>query len=166
MTRPASSSLKMVRNSSGYTFRIEGRGTMRESNAFQKLAEDVLTTDNRSVVLDLSVCSYLDSTFLGSIAILHRRFGQAKDPRFMIYATRSLCQSLFGPTHLDALVAIIEQPPSTIGDYEEVEIKDDTAPSLGRHVMHCHRGLAELDTPHQQEFAAIARQLEEELSDE
>lgn len=166
MTTSASSSLKLARNRSTYVFRIEGRGTIRESKAFQTLAEDILETDDGLVTLDLSACNYLDSTFLGSIAILHRRFGQAKAPRFVVHAARSHCRSLFGPTHLDTIVSIAEQLPSTIGDFEEVEIKEDAAPSLGRHVMHCHQRLAEIDSPHQQKFAAIAQRLEDELSKE
>lgn len=166
MTTSRSSSLKLARNSSACVFRIEGRGTIRESKAFQTLAEDILETDDGLVTLDLSACHYLDSTFLGSIAILHKRFGQAKAPRFVVHAARSQCRSLFGPTHLDTVVSIVEQLPDATGDFEEVEIREDAAPSLGRHVMRCHQKLAEIDSPHQKKFAAIAQRLEDELSGE
>ena len=139
---------------------------MQESKALQTRVEQILAIEHSKVVLDLSACDYLDSTFLGCIAILYRQFGQSPEPRFLVFATRSHCQSLFGPTHLDLVLTFADSLPDTTGDYEDVVIVDNTAPSLGHHVMHCHQRLAEIDGPHQQSFARIAERLKHELEDQ
>ena len=64
------------RTEAGYAIRIEGRGTMRESPALQRVVRTVLDGEACAVTIDLAVCDYLDSTFLGCLVDLHRRSRQ------------------------------------------------------------------------------------------
>src|ERR1041384_4057628 len=80
---PAVSTLKVAPTENGCMIRIEGRGTMLESTAAKNVALATLKGDDcAAVVFDLSACDYLDSTFLGCIAELHRGFGRSAPPRF------------------------------------------------------------------------------------
>src|SRR5689334_5995318 len=64
-TMSAPSVVKVGRTTSGYRLRVEGTGTMRESPAVGEFAERSLRDGTSTLVVDLSACDYLDSTFLG-----------------------------------------------------------------------------------------------------
>ncbi len=166
MPDPKSPSLQVAPIDSGYVFRIEGRGTARESKVFHQQAESLLTCETCQIVIDVSTCEYLDSTFLGSIADLFRRFGQSVDPQFAVHGARPHCKSLFGPTRLDTVLTIHESPPATTGEFEDIAIQEDRSRAFGQHVMRCHKRLAEIESPNQKIFAGIADRMAKELGEE
>src|SRR3954447_6125319 len=77
--------LKVAPTEKGCVIHLEGRGTMKESPAAGALANQTLAGDPGAiVVMDLSACTYLDSTFLGCIAALYGRYGRDASPRFFV----------------------------------------------------------------------------------
>src|SRR5687768_10917844 len=111
----AASQLKVGRTGAGYCVRVEGRGTMRESPAVEEFVARSMGGDPVTVVVDLTACDYLDSTFLGCLLGLHKRFGKragpsAADPgptpgpRFAIAADPERRRKLLGPTRLDLVL--------------------------------------------------------------
>src|SRR5207237_6075556 len=97
---PAPSALKIGRTDNGYSVRVEGAGKMKESRAVQEFVVRTLggadaAESAGSVAVDLSACEYLDSTFLGSLVFLSRRFGQAPPgsaARFRVAAPSEKCR--------------------------------------------------------------------------
>jgi anti-anti-sigma regulatory factor len=165
MPNPTSSpsALKVARTPTGHCVRVEGRGTMRESRTAAEFAARSLGAPGATVVVDLSACDYLDSTFLGCLVEVHKRAGQAKPPRFVISAPPETVKKLLGPTKLDLVLKATAQPPEVVGEYVTLPGTDPSSPDVMRHVMECHRRLAELGGPQQAAFAAIADSIEREL---
>src|SRR5262249_2450828 len=66
--------LKAGRTATGYLIRVEGHGTLRESDALQRFVRERLG-DADTLAVDLADCVCLDSTFLGCLLGLHKRMG-------------------------------------------------------------------------------------------
>jgi anti-anti-sigma regulatory factor len=164
---PASASspfaLKVARTTTGHCIRVEGRGTMRESRSASEFAARSLEVPGATVVIDLSACDYLDSTFLGCLVEMHKRAGRATPPRFLVLAPPEKVKKLLGPTRLDLVVKTTAEPPVIVGEYVTLPSAEPSSPDVMRHVMECHRRLAELAGPQQAAFAAIADSIEREL---
>jgi anti-anti-sigma regulatory factor len=159
-TMPQTFVLKFGRTEAGYRLRIEGRGTMLESRPAQTFVGEALASPDALVVIDLSACDYLDSTFLGCLLGLHRQFGAA---RLRIAAPPERTRKLFGPTKLDVVLQISAELPALIGDYAPLPPELINSKEMARHIMECHHRLAEIPGPQQAAFAAIAEQMAREL---
>ena len=159
--------LRVGRTASGFFVQVEGRGTLRESPALQEFA--VLSLDDprgpSTVVVDLSRCDYLDSTFLGCLVSLHRKYNRTMPHRFQMAASRDQSQKLLAPSHLNHLLEVTEVCPQPIGDL--VELAGPILPivDLGRHILECHRRLAELGGSQAASFRSIADHLARELGE-
>ena len=57
-----------------------GAGDDGESPTFHAFVKHILESEPVSAVVVLSGCDYLDSTFLGCLIDLHRRYGEANPP--------------------------------------------------------------------------------------
>jgi anti-anti-sigma regulatory factor len=158
------SALKVARTPTGHCVRVEGRGTMRESPTASEFAARSLAVPGATVVVDLSACDYLDSTFLGCLVGVQKRAGTASPPRFLVSAAPEKVKKLLAPTKLDLIVRTTAQPPEIVGEYVVLPSADPATPDVMRHVMESHRRLAELGGPQQAAFAAIADSIERELS--
>ena len=49
------------------------RSTVNEANAFRKIAEEEINSGHTKLVIDLSKCDYIDSTFFGAIIVASRK---------------------------------------------------------------------------------------------
>lgn len=159
-TMPQTIVLKFGRTEAGYRLRIEGRGTMLESRPAQAFVVEALATPDAVVVIDLSACEYLDSTFLGCLLGLHRQYGAA---RLRIASPPQCTRKLFGPTKLDLALHVSADFPAVIGEYLPIAPEAINSKDMARHIMECHCRLAEIPGPQQSAFAAIAQQMAKEL---
>lgn len=156
--------LKVAGTTGGYCIRVEGRGTMRESRAAAEFAARPLEEPGVVVVADLSACEYLDSTFLGCLVDMHRRAGKEKPPRFVVFAPPEKVQTLLYPMRLDLVLKTTAQPPELVGHFVALRAAEPGTADVMRHVMDCHRLLAEVGGPQKAVFTAIADNIERELN--
>lgn len=155
--------LNVASTLTGYCLRIEGRGTMRESHSAVGFTAGPLSQPGATLVVDLSACDYLDSTFLGCLVDMQRRAGRSEVPRFLVSVPAEKVKKLLSPTKLDLVLKTTAEPPAVIGDYVALPAADAGSPELMRHVMECHRLLAETGAPQKAAFTAIANGIEREL---
>lgn len=138
---------------------------MSESPAAHAFVERSIREGATSVYVDVSECAYLDSTFLGSLLDLHRRHGKEKPAKFSLVATPEARAKLFQPTHLHTVFNFADEVPKSVQTWVDLPCLPARTPGdLARHVMECHQRLAEIDSPSRASFAAVAQQLERELS--
>ena len=159
------SKLMVSRANDAVVLHLEGRATMQESPGFCEYAARFLSSPSVTLYVDLRACTYLDSTFQGCLVQLHKRFnGPGEGHRFMLAAPGDQCENLFATARLRTLFPRVDAPPAVV-DEEAHELAIGTMPSseLGRHVMECHRELAELAGPHQALYRSIADELAREL---
>ncbi len=158
--------LKVGRGPNGYCLRLQGRCTMAESPTAHEFADRTMGDGGGGpLYVDVSGCTYLDSTFLGSLLDLHRRHGKATPAKLTLVATPEARKKLFEATHLHTVFNFAESVPGPIDAWVDLPCLATRTPGeVARHVMECHRRLAEIDGPNQKSFAAVAQQLERELS--
>lgn len=156
-------------SSGGCVVRLTGRCTMQHSPAVEQLVVKTLEHDaSTQVAVDLASCTFLDSTFLGSLFGLFQRYGgnrNGRSARLSLHASPAAIKSLFGPLKLDRYLRADPSPaPSPQGDWMPLEADHHDPREMSRHVMTCHRRLAEVDTPARAVFTRIADAMEQELS--
>lgn len=152
------------RTADGYLLRLEGRATMRESPAIAELVTHLLDTSTGALTIDLSQCQYIDSTFLGCLLAMHKRFGVGSSPRFVVARPSERCRQSLASTRLDAMLHIVATTPDVVGEVRPVPISVFETRDLSQHVMECHRLLADLGGPMAEAFARVADQLARELA--
>src|SRR4051794_26506821 len=155
--------VKVSRTEVGYRIRIEGRGTLRESPAVREFARQVLDREPGALVIDLTACEYLDSTFLGCLVHLHRHDRSASSPRLLVAAQPHDCKRLLAPNCLDSLFQITEDCPCVIGEDLVLPPLESSRDDLGRHVLECHRRLVEVGGPNKAAMQGVVDRLAEEL---
>jgi anti-anti-sigma regulatory factor len=160
----ASCALRVGRTPGGYCVRVEGRGTFRESETAAAFAERVMDGEGAALAVDLTGCTHLDSTFLGCLLEIKGRFAAGDRTRFAVAAPPETVRRLFGPTRLDRVLNVVPSAPDVAGEWSTLHAAAEGCPSIGRHVMECHRRLAQVPGPSQAAFAAIADQLSHELA--
>jgi anti-anti-sigma regulatory factor len=161
----ASSQLKVAPTESGCRVRVEGHGTMHESTAARDVALRTLSADSTSVVaFDLTGCDYLDSTFLGLLTELFRKHGRGTPTRFYVAASPDARKRLLGTCRLDKIIPSQDDPPETCGPWVTVATDDTDQMEMLRHMLECHRALAEADCPARPAFLRLVDQLERELA--
>jgi anti-anti-sigma regulatory factor len=164
MTAAPPCTLKVAQTETGCCIRVEGQGTMQQSPTARDLAVRTLEGDPSAVVvMDLSACTYLDSTFLGCLMDLFRMFGKSKPPRYFLFGSTEQLKKVLGPTHIERLIPQVPALPALRGQWVAVHSSALEKKEQLRHVMDCHRALAEVDGPMKGAFARIAEQIEKEL---
>jgi anti-anti-sigma regulatory factor len=163
MSDDSSSNLLIGPVEAGYIIVVLGRGTCRESATVEQFATTSLQQNNCTVTIDLSACDHLDSTFLGCLVHLHKRFGGSQPPRLVVVASPEKVQKLLAPSRIDTVLSITGKAPAVRDTLMALPQEKVDEFEMGRHVMECHRLLADLGGPHAAAFAAVANQLEREL---
>ena len=164
--------LKVARIGEGYRIRIEGRGTAQESPTLAAFVSQCLCADKRlcvdkraHVIVDLSGCEYLDSTFLGCLVTLDRECQKSEVGRFQVFADAEKRADLLSPTRIDTLLTFASVAPDTLSDYVSMPVTELGTAEFGRHVMDSHRALAGVPSAYAQLFQEIADKLERELKE-
>lgn len=165
-SKQAAGDVRVARTDAGSIIRIEGRGTMRQSPTVREFACRLLGAEGGVVELDLNACTYLDSTFLGCLLDLHKRFGVIRPPRFQVAVTPAEARKLFGPTRLERFLNIAPTCAPVTGTWHSLPTNAANAGEVARHVMECHRALAQIEGPNQAVFAQIADQMAREMGGE
>ena len=172
-----SSELLIGYASEGLVIRVVGQGTMKESPAFRAAALAFLDSSGREggpdrqagmVVFDTSDCTYLDSTFLGSLIGIQKACESvAGGPhrRFVIAAPESSRYKLFSTSSLDKYFEFADACPQVIGEFESIDIDELDPEELGRHVMQAHWRLANQGGHDATAFRNVAQRLSEELDE-
>ena len=94
------------------------RSTMLEANEFKKLIKEEISSAHNKLVIDLTKCEYVDSTFFGAIMMT---FGMMRDKGFKLKVVKPaiLVESIFTITHTLSLFDIYKTREEAIKSFEE-----------------------------------------------
>lgn len=161
--------LKVGRTDAGYLVQVTGHATLQESPGFKAFVSETLRRlPNRKLVIDVGECTYMDSTFLGCLVALHKQFGKDDPPRFVIAAPDDVRQKLFESCQLHRVLNILPERPELQGEPCDLDphTPDPASIDFRRHIIDCHRLLAEIDSPYAEEFRELVEQLTRELEEQ
>jgi anti-anti-sigma regulatory factor len=160
----AAEGVSIGRTRKGIVVCVRGRGTARESPTVGQLITDALQQQPESVAVDLTQCTYLDSTFLGCLVTLQRKSESLPGDPFVIAACPETRVQLFQTRQLASFLHTVDDAPEPIGELVDIAIADTARHDFGRHVADTHRALASLGGEEAGKFEQIADHIERELN--
>ena len=159
--------LELRRITGGYLISVLGRATMRESRPIQVFVDSTFAEDSTlGLLIDLSRCSHMDSTFLGLLVMLHGDMNDGEQTRFSLAAPSPKCARSLSVTHLDKLLHIVDSLPEVAASVEpcDLPVEDIDRDSMGRHILECHRALVSLGGSNQPAYQQVVERLIAELT--
>jgi anti-anti-sigma factor len=136
---------------------VQGRATMRHSPALRQFVRQSVATGPIELRLDLRQCTYMDSTFLGTLVVLKRAIDGRG--RLTLVSPSSQCQALLKQTGLDQLLAIgmaEDEPPQS--EWTELTSEPDED-GFHHGIVEAHQHLATLPGPAGEAFRDVAAEL-------
>ena len=143
------------------TFQVVGWGKMDMGLPIRRYAEQALASGVRCLKFELQDCTYIDSTFLGTLLIL-KRVANKSQAEFFLVAPSDDCRKLLHQ------LGVLEVFPCTAAEatldrgWTELARTEDVH-AFNHNVVQAHRELAELGGVCGEKFEPVARCLEKEL---
>lgn len=148
-----------------------GKGNFINSPVLRKLADDRIASGDRLIVLDLSACTGMDSTFMGTLAGIGRRL-MALGGKLQIAYPGEHNRSLLETLGLDALLDI--EPPTAVwrGKMDEyrtllTSVDNDGVILKGKeqaiHVLDAHQVLSGISESNADKFKGVVDGLSKEI---
>jgi anti-sigma B factor antagonist len=143
------------------TFRVEGRGTMNQSMPLRRCVEGFLDRGVRRVRVDLRDCTYMDSTFLGTLLTLKKtaanRSTLGGKVELALNAPSTACARILHQMGLDGFLPTQEAELEQTGEWTQLVCEPDDAHSFRRNIAQAHEELASLPGPAGEQFKAVVR---------
>ena len=149
--------------------KIEGRLTQKSlwnaNTAVQKCMDDSGVT---TALLDITQCSYMDSTILGILARWAIAFGRDHEsPPFLIGLEDGPLESIFQRMNLSTLFHMVEGQAGAIKDTPMSKLllsEQYSTKEYAEYLLTAHETLAELSDDNAKEFATVIQYLKADLS--
>ena len=94
------------------------RSTMLEANEFKKLIKEEISSGHTKLVIDLSKCDYIDSTFFGALIMSTKKLN---DLGYMLKVVKPAIagEFIFTKTHTQSVFDIYETREEAIKSFDE-----------------------------------------------
>jgi anti-anti-sigma factor len=151
--------LRVHQDGPAITFQVEGRATLYHSQPLRRLAEQARAGGATSVRVDLRRCTYMDSTFLGTLLYVLRHCGHPESARFALVCPSPQCQRLLRDMGMDGLypAETAEELPAAV--WTDVCCETGDVGTFRRAVVQAHQELADLPGPAGEMFREVAQGL-------
>jgi anti-sigma B factor antagonist len=139
------------------TFQIEGQATMDHSLPLRRCAEQALACGVTTLRMDLGRCTYMDSTFLGTLFVLKKAVIQKCQGNFVLTSLSPQCRCLLKQMRLEEYYPL--QPGEDIPAEAWIELKGNRGDCLTfqSNVVQAHQELANLPGAAGEPFREVMR---------
>jgi serine phosphatase RsbU (regulator of sigma subunit)/anti-anti-sigma regulatory factor len=131
---------------------LRGRATWMHCDAFHETARGVLE-QGRALVLDLSACESLDSTFLGTVHELVARGGVA------LSGVTPAVRALFEELSMEQVLAAVREDLPPAPELYALNTTDDDPAAGQRRILRAHEALSALSEHNREEFRGVVEAL-------
>lgn len=139
---------------------ICGMGSWRESQQILSLCDDARKAGERSIILDLSGCTHLDSTFLGVLHNTVTSFDNDPACRFEIQSVPDNLLREMSELGLTSVLLHFRHEPVPLPDSMlTVEAGRPAEEEMGRLLLWAHEALVEADPSNADRFATVLKVL-------
>lgn len=145
------------------TLRVEGRATMNESPTLRRFAEVHLGHDIEAVRMDLCRCTYMDSTFLGTLLFLHRAAGQRGPGHFCLVSPSPECCRQLQQMGLLEVFPIADAEPFPDSSWQTLTEPPADRDVFKWNVVQAHQELANVGGAVADSFRSLANVLASEI---
>lgn len=145
----------------GRTFiSLSGTGSWRESQQVLDLCDRARADGETSIILDLSKCTHLDSTFLGVLHNIATSFNDAEDCRFELQNLPQALLREMSELGLTGVLMHFRHAPAPLP--ESMQLVKGSIPGgeeMGRLLLWAHEALVDADPSNADRFAAVLQVL-------
>lgn len=92
------------------------RATLAKAVKFKEFVTDVINEGTNKFVIDLSICEYLDSTFLGAMVALLKKVNSMNGDLRLVY-NREMPSLVFVITRMDKVFKIFNQLDEALASF-------------------------------------------------
>jgi anti-anti-sigma regulatory factor len=162
-------SISACRHGDFYWIRCYGKGSFLNSHHVKRCAEDELNNGIKSIVIDLSQCSGMDSTFMGTMAGIAMKLMKMPGGKLEVANPGNKNRSALEDLGLDVLMKIDSESTDRKIQLDEIEgkLRPCSLPvekiGTARHVLDSHKKLCEVDEDNTQKFGSVLEFLEAEV---
>lgn len=153
--------------------RCEGKGSFLNSPALKNFGDARISAGELLLIVDLSQCSGMDSTFMGTLAGMSARLSSRDGGSLQIAEPGPRNLRSLEDLGLDHLMEI--DPPEAIWRGKIDAIRKDLKPpgsilhlnelQRTRHVLEAHENLSDLNDQNEREFSNVVEVMKTNLSD-
>ncbi|HSI85469.1 MAG: STAS domain-containing protein [Candidatus Methylacidiphilales bacterium] len=141
---------------------VVGRGSFQNANAVKTFYLQMLTRGVHQWTVDLEECTYLDSTFLGTLAGLGMKLREHQGKVKIVKVTPRNME-LFQNLGLDRILSINAPAPAEPKKMDELEAGSPTKRESGLNMLEAHTNLINLDPRNTPKFKDVVAYLKEDL---
>jgi anti-sigma B factor antagonist len=141
------------------TFQVAGRANMALSPGVRRCADQGLARGVAVLRVDLRHCSYMDSTFLGTLLCLQRGLAGRGRGEVVLVSPSPEISRLFQQMGVDDLFPVRVEEESREGDWKELGTGPEDLPTCKGLVVQAHQELATLPGPAGETFRQVVRTL-------
>ncbi len=148
--------------------RVIGRGNHALSHAFKSMI-DKLNTDSTSkhYIIDLSQCTCLDSTFMGTMAALALHQNSCRGDRPVIINANSTTERQLSTLGLNYLMDVCHEPKKVDSkNLKEAEAGEVSQYERITHMIEAHETLVDADSGNEVKFRGVLDALQDSLENE
>jgi anti-anti-sigma regulatory factor len=135
---------------------VEGWGTIPQSLPIRRLAEHSFADGVAVLRMDLRRCTYMDSTFLGTLLYLKRVIDRRGQGQLALISPSCQCRQLLQQMGLENVYLVIEEEPPD-GPWTVLPTDTVDANGLRHNVVEAHQELATLHGQVGATFREVAR---------
>jgi anti-anti-sigma regulatory factor len=154
--------VRVHRNDQCVTFQVVGWGTMKQSLALRRCGEQGLAGGVKLLRVDLRHCTYLDSTFLGTLLWLQRAARRRGAGEMLLVSPSGKCCGLFKQLGVDTAFATVTEDEPDAGCWTELVSDADNSRDFNCNVVQAHQELANLGGKAAATFREVADRLSKE----
>lgn len=155
------STLLLSRTTDTLALKIDGRVTMTQSVPLRRLAEDALAAGVPRLLIDLRCCTYIDSTFVGTLLVLQRAAAGHAD--FALISPALECRKTFESLGLARRFPIVDAVEEFDALWQCVDVSSDDRDRLKFNVCESHEELVNIGGATAAPFRGIAQTMRREL---
>lgn len=144
---------------------VGGRATRAVCPTATRIVDDYLAVHGTGamVIIDLSGCEWVDSTFAGCLVALRKRL--TGDGRVQLTGCSEICRGSLARMRLDTLLDLVAlDPPEKLTEIACTPREKPTPDDI-RLMLDAHRALMKLGPENERVFGPIVQMLEAQLND-
>ena len=149
----AYSTVRVGRPAGAVVFQVEGVARMPQGLALRRAAEEALA-EGAAVRVDLRRCTYMDSTFVGTLLVL-RRAAAGRD--LALVEPAAPCRALLCQMGLDRVLPVVPAAGPPADDWPELPCAGEDMTDHRDQVVQAHAELATIEGPAGDPFRAVVR---------
>jgi anti-sigma B factor antagonist len=155
--------IRLGQRENAVTFQVEGWMTMQQSLAFRRCAQDWLAEGARFIRVDLRCCTFMDSTFVGTLLSLKRATELEPSGQFFLVSPSTQCQKIIHQMGLDDVIPTTAGAEAEPSCWTELKLQVENDCAFKCNVVEAHQELASLGGRTGEIFGPVARCLAQEM---